>query len=101
MKELRYYYRDAGGKTQGPLWLSQMRELLSYGRISRRTEVCTTADATWYALAEFPEIALLSRTEAEQVIQKEVAQAAQKRREQRLLIYAGIAILAYLYFLLR
>lgn len=52
----RYLYLDASGKLQGPLWLSQMRDLYAVGRVTSRTEICVQGDNQWAIVGNFPEI---------------------------------------------
>jgi hypothetical protein len=52
----RYLYLDTSGSLQGPLWLSQMRELYAVGRLGARTEVCVQGDNQWDEIGRFPEI---------------------------------------------
>ena len=54
--KIRYLYLDSSGNLQGPLWLSQMRELFSVGRVTKRTEVCPEGTQDWGVLENFPEI---------------------------------------------
>jgi hypothetical protein len=87
----RYLYLDASGKLQGPLWLSQMRDLYAVGRLSSRTEVCVQGDNQWAEIGRFPEITN-SRMEAERdhLATKDDSQIAYERRMWRwLLILLG------------
>lgn len=58
----RYLYLDSSGNLQGPLWLSQMRELFALGRLTKRTEVCPNGQSDWGVLENFPEITSLELT---------------------------------------
>lgn len=52
----RYRYLDYDGNLQGPLWLSQMRELYHNGRLSKSTEITIEGSNEWEELQYHPEI---------------------------------------------
>jgi hypothetical protein len=96
----RYHYLDPTGKMQGPYWLSQIRKFYDNGLIHQRTEICTTQDPTWHPASAFPEVMLASKEEAMELSQIQLRQQTAKARERRFLLYAGVAIGAYVFYLL-
>ena len=95
----RYLYLDASGKLQGPLWLSQMRDLYAVGRVTSRTEICVQGDNQWAIIGNFPEITnSMGEIERQHVNGPDPQRAAYERRMWRWLITLVLAYGAYVWY---
>lgn len=94
----RFFYLDGKGEMQGPLWLSQMRDLYGVGRLSNQTEVCREGDGLWDGIHAFPEITV-QETQMRGTMQ-DVDAAQRKAYERRLWIWlAGLIVLYAVYLI--
>lgn len=91
----RYLYLDSGGIPQGPVWLSQMRELYACGRIHAKTEICEERERIWSQLSSFPEITLV-REEMEQAVN--VNSNDRVAYERRMWRWLGLLVTLYVVY---
>ncbi len=95
----RYLYVDANGNLQGPLWLSQIRELYALGKLSSSTEICIQGEA-WSMIHAFPEIT----SNEEELLQQQAATESPKQAatyERRMWYWLALLLGLYVVYVIR